>query len=95
MNLSENGEECTELTGDTGLDIFTSGKRDYDEMMDAYVLMRGIKGDKQDDEKKCDLEEIEKKADRKQNEEELRSWRRRIRIERRKEEEESTGIKGG
>ena len=86
---SENVEECTEAAGDTGLDIFTSGKRGYDEMMDAYVLMRSIKGDKQDDsKKKCDLEEIEKKADMKQNEGELRSCRRRMRIERRKEDEE-------
>ncbi len=58
-------------------------------MMDAYILMRSIKGDKQDDsKKKCDLEEIEKKADMKQNEGELRSCRRRMRIERRKEDEE-------
>ena len=89
VNLSENGEECTERTGDTGLDIFSREKMSYDERMAAYVLMRSVKGDKQgNSEKKCDLEEIEKKADRKQNEEELRSWRRRIRIERRKEDEE-------
>ncbi|MFQ5888355.1 MAG: helix-turn-helix domain-containing protein [Candidatus Hydrothermarchaeales archaeon] len=88
VNLSENGEECTELTGDTGLDIFTSGKRDYDEMMDAYVLMRGIKGDKQDDNRKNDFKEIEKNADITGKEEELRGWKRRIRIERRKEDEE-------
>lgn len=87
-NLSENVEECTEVTGDTGLDIFASGRRGYDEMMDAYVLMRDIKENKQENNRKNDFKEIEKKAVIKGEEEELRGWRRRIRIERRKEDEE-------
>ena len=87
--LSEDKEESAEMAFDTGLDIFSREKMSYDERMAAYVLMRSVKGDKQgNSEKKCDLEEIEKQVDMKQNEEELRSYRRRMRIERRKEDEE-------
>jgi transposase InsO family protein len=71
-----------------GLDIFSHEKRSYDEKMDAYVLMRKNKADKQEDSKKSNIKEIERKADTKQEEEELRAWRRKIRIERRKEDEE-------
>jgi len=86
--LSENKAESIEMISDTGLEIFSNGKISYDEMMDAYVVMRSMKADKQDDNGKSDFKEIEKKADRKQKEEELRGWRRRMRINRRKEEEE-------
>ena len=71
-----------------GLDIFSHEKRSYDEKMDAYVLMRKNKADKQEDSKKSNITQIERKADKKQEEEELRAWRRKIRIERRKEDEE-------
>ena len=86
--LSENKAESIEMSGDTGLEIFSHEEISYDEMMDAYVVMRSMKVDKQDDNGKSDFKEIEKKADRKQKEEELRGWRRRMRINRRKEDEE-------
>ena len=55
--------------------------------MDAYVLMRSLKEDKPKDNRGCTVEEMEKKAAIKQTVEEIRGWRRRIRIERRKEDE--------
>ena len=46
------------------------------------------KGDERGDSKKTNIEEMGRKAEIKREEEELRAWRRRIRIERRKEDEE-------
>ena len=71
----------------SGLEIFSKEKRSYDEKMDAYVLMRSLKEDKPKDNRGCTVEEMEKKAAIKQTVEEIRGWRRRIRIERRKEDE--------
>lgn len=70
-----------------GLEIFSKEKTSYDEKMDAYVLMRNIKEEKPEDNQGCTVEEMEKKAAIKQTVEEIRGWRRRIRIERRKEDE--------
>ena len=53
--------------------------------MDEYLRMRKKKEDKRSDNKDIDIDAIEKKADVKQEEEELRAWRRKIRIERSKE----------
>ena len=97
----EKGEEDAVATKDSGLGIFSQEKLSYDEKMDAYVLMGNNKdkGDKQEDSKKTNIEEMGRKAETKREEEELRAWRRRIRIERRKEDEEwrkyredSTGV---
>jgi hypothetical protein len=85
---SENGEKGIKNAEKGGLDIFSHEKRSYDEKMDAYVLMRRNKADKQEGSKKTNIKEIERKADTKQEEEELRAWRRKIRIERRKGDEE-------
>jgi transposase InsO family protein/transposase len=88
ISVSEQKELHPGITQDTGLDIFSRETMSYDERMDAYVLMRKAKGDKHDNgQKKNDLDDVENKAKRKQNEEELRGWRRRIRIARRKEDE--------
>ena len=86
----EKGEEDAVATKDSGLGIFSQEKLSYDEKMDAYVLMRNNKdkGDEREDSKKTNIEEMERKAEIKREEEELRAWRRRIRIERRKEDEE-------
>lgn len=53
--------------------------------MDEYLRMRKKKEDERSDNKDIDIDAIEKKADVKQEEEELRAWRRKIRIERSKE----------
>jgi transposase InsO family protein len=71
----------------SGLEIFSKEKTSYDEKMDAYVLMRSMKEEKSEDNQGCTVEEMEKKAAIKQTVEEIRGWRRRIRIERRKEDE--------
>ena len=86
----EKGEEDAMATKDSGLGIFSQEKLSYDEKIDAYVLMRNNKdkGDEREDSKKTNIEEMERKAEIKREEEELRAWRRRIRIERRKEDEE-------
>jgi transposase InsO family protein len=87
-SISEQKEPYPEITQNTGLDIFSRETMSYDEQMDAYVLMRNLKGDKHDNgQKKNDLEDVERKAEKKQSEEELRGWRRKIRIARRKEDE--------
>ena len=85
----EKGEEDAVATKDSGLGIFSQEKLSYDEKIDAYVLMRNNKdkGDEREDSKKTNIEEMERKAEIKREEEELRAWRRRIRIERRKEDE--------
>jgi len=49
--------------------------------------MRSMKGEKPEDNQGCTVEEMEKKAAIQQTVEEIRGWRRRIRIERRKEDE--------
>lgn len=54
--------------------------------MDEYLRMRKNKEDKRSDDKDIDIDAIEKKADVKQEEEELRAWRRKIRINRKKED---------
>jgi transposase InsO family protein len=54
--------------------------------MDEYLRMRKKKGDKRSDNKDIDIDAIEKKVDVKQEEEELRAWRRKIRIKRNKED---------
>jgi len=71
----------------SGLEIFSKEQTGYDEKMDAYVLMRNLKEEKPENKQGCTVEEIEKKAAIQQTAEELRGWRRRIRIERRKEDE--------
>jgi len=71
----------------SGLEIFSKEQARYDEKMDAYVLMRSMKEEKPEDNRGCTVEEMEKKAAVKQTAEELRGWRRRIRVERRKEDE--------
>ncbi|MEA2075350.1 MAG: hypothetical protein U9O85_06410 [Euryarchaeota archaeon] len=48
----ENGEDRAVTTKDCGLAIFSHENRSYDEKMDAYVLMRNNKEDKQEDSKK-------------------------------------------
>jgi len=60
-------------------------KMSYDDKMDAYVLMRNNKdkGDKREDSKKTNVEEMEKKAEIERGEGELGAWRKGIRIERR------------
>jgi len=84
----EKGEEGAVTTKDSGLEIFLHEKRSYDEKMDAYVLMRNNKEDKREDSKKTNIEEMERKADIKWEDEALRAWRRQVRIERKKEDEE-------
>ena len=84
----EKREEGAVTTEDSGLEIFSREKRSYDEKIDAYVLMRNNKEDKREDSKNANIEEMERKADIKREEEELRAWRRGIRIERKKEDEE-------
>lgn len=87
-NSPELGEDCAVTTEDCGPGIFSCENMNYDEKMDAYVLMRKNKGGKQEDSKKTNnIEEMERKAIIKQEEEELRAWRRNIRIERKKEDE--------
>jgi transposase InsO family protein len=71
----------------SGLEIFSKEQASYDEKMDAYVLMRSIKEEKPENTQGCTVAEMEKKAAIKQTVEEIRGWRRRIRIERRKEDE--------
>ncbi|MBE3122312.1 MAG: DDE-type integrase/transposase/recombinase [Thermoplasmata archaeon] len=71
----------------SGLEIFSKEKTSYDEKMDAYVLMRSMKEERSEDNQGCTVEEMEKKTAIKQTVEEIRGWRRRIRIERRKEDE--------
>jgi hypothetical protein len=56
--------------------------------MDGYVIMRKNKQDKRNDNKKKDIIEIEIKADRKQSEDDQRTWKRRMRIEMKKKDEE-------
>jgi hypothetical protein len=53
----------------------------------AYSLMRRNKEDKQKAKKKSDIRDMEIKADIKQREEELRAWKRKTRIERKRKEE--------
>jgi transposase InsO family protein len=69
------------------LEIFSKEQASYDEKMDAYVLMRNMKEETPENNQRCSVEEMEGKAAFKQTVEELRGWRRRIRIERRKEDE--------
>jgi transposase len=78
------GEEGAVATKDSGLDIFTREMKSYDEKMDAYVLMRRNKEDARRDSKNktSNIDEIARKADIKQEEEELRAWKRKVRIER-------------
>jgi len=71
----------------SGLEIFSKEQACYNEKMDAYVLMRNLKEEKPENKQGCTVEEMEKKAAVKQTAEELRGWRRRIRVERRKEDE--------
>jgi len=71
----------------SGLEIFSKEQASYNEKMDAYVLMRNLKEEKPENKQGCTVEEMEKKAAVKQTAEELRGWRRRIRVERRKEDE--------
>ena len=54
--------------------------------MVEYLRMREKKEYKRSDNKDIDIDAIEKKADVKQEEEELRAWRRKIRIKRNKED---------
>ena len=84
------GEEGAVTTKDSGLDIFTHETKSYDEKMDAYVLMRRNKEDARRDSKNktSDIDAIARKANIKQEAEELRAWKRKIRIERKKEDEE-------
>jgi len=70
----------------SGLEIFSKEQASYDEKMDAYVLMRNMKEETPENNQRCTVEELEKKAALKQTVEELRGWRRKIRIERRKED---------
>jgi transposase len=90
----EKGEEGALTAEDCGLAIFSHEKRSYDEKMDAYVLMRNNEEDKREDSKKTDIGEMERKAGIKREEEELRAWRRNIRIERKKEDEEWREYRG-
>lgn len=85
---TEKGEESALTAKDSGLAIFSHEKMSYDEKMDAYVLMRNNKEDKREDSKKANIGEVERKAGIKWEEEELRAWRRRMRIERKREDEE-------
>jgi len=71
----------------SGLEIFSKEQISYNEKMDAYVLMRNLKEEKPENNQGCTVEEMEKKAAVKQTVEEIRGWRRKIRIERRKEDE--------
>lgn len=87
-NCSGIGEKSDNKAAKNGLDIFSQENKKYDEKMADYVIMRKNKQDKQDDNKNKDILEIEKKAVVKQSEEELRAWRRKKRIERKKEDEE-------
>jgi len=82
-------EEGAVTTKDSGLDIFTHETKSYDEKMDAYVLMRRNKEDAGRDSKNktSDIDEIARKTNIKHEEEELRAWKRKIRIERKKEDE--------
>ncbi len=84
------GEEGAVTTKDSGLDIFPHETESYDEKMDAYVLMRRNKEDVRRDSKNktSNIDEIARKANIKQEAEELRAWKRKIRIERKKEDEE-------
>lgn len=87
-NASGNEENRNDKSKNDGLSIFSQENLSYDEKIDAYVLMRKNKEDKQDNSKDIDIEEIEKNADVKQEEGELRWWRRKIRINRSKEDAE-------
>lgn len=87
-NYSDTREKSGNKAAKNGLDIFSQENKKYDEKMADYIVMRKNKQDKQDDTKNKDILEIEKKVAVKQGEEELRSWRRKKRIERKKEDEE-------
>lgn len=87
-NCSVIGEKSDTKAGKNGLDIFSQENKKYDEKMADYVVMRKNKQDKKDDTKNKDILEIEKKVAVKQSGEELRAWRRKKRIERKKEDEE-------
>lgn len=83
-------EEGGVATKDSGLDIFSYEMSGYDEKMEAYVRMRRNKEDAHRDikNKPSNIDEIARKANIKQEEEELRAWKRKTRIERKKEDEE-------
>jgi len=85
---SESSEKGIRKSERGGLDIFSREVEGYDGKMDAYSLMMRNKEDKQKAKKKSDTRDMEIKADIKQREEELRAWKRKIRIERRREDEE-------
>jgi hypothetical protein len=65
----------------SGLDIFTHETKSYDEKMDAYLLMRRNREDARRDSKNKtgNIDEITRKANIKQEAEELRAWKREIR----------------
>jgi transposase InsO family protein len=71
----------------SGLEVFSKEQACYNEKMDAYVLMRNLNEEKPENKQGCTVEEMEKRAAVKQTAEELHGWRRRIRVERRKEDE--------
>lgn len=92
--LDEFSEKFSDVAGKcdnkatSGLDIFSQEEKKYDEKMNDYVLMRKSKQDRAEVNQKSNILAIEEKANLKQREEELRTRRRRIRIERKKENEE-------
>jgi transposase InsO family protein len=87
-NYSDVCEKSVNKAEKDGLDIFSQENKKYDEKMADYVVMRRNKQDKKDNDKKKDILAMEKKATAKQDEEELRTWRRNIRTERERENEE-------
>lgn len=91
LSVGNSEGNAVTVTDKSGLDIFSHENKNYDEKMDAYVVMRKNKEEKLEERKTSDIrdiKEMEMKADTKQEEEELMAWRRKIRIERRKEDEE-------
>lgn len=74
-------------TTSCGVDIFSQEDKKYDEKMDKYLLMRKNKKDVKEEKKKNeDIMAMEEKANQKQKAEELRAQRRKMRIERKKED---------
>lgn len=76
--------KAEDISKNDGVTIFCKEGGSYDEKMDEYLRMRKSKEDERSDNKDIDIEAIEKKVDAKQEEEELRAWRRKIRIGRKK-----------
>ncbi len=80
-------ERSVAKTASCGVDIFSQEEKKYDEKMGEYLLMRKNKKDAKETKKKTeDILAMEEKANQKQKAEELRAQRRKMRIERKKED---------